>query len=105
MKSRLMLVAALGAVLLAPAALAAGNSTGAAAKSNLQLAAMTPAQQCTALEGQWQKDGMALKSHAKFTEAEKLAQQGRQLCADGKPVDGVAKLGQALRDVGLKPKA
>jgi hypothetical protein len=105
MKPRLMLVAALGAVLLAPAAFAAGNSTGPAAKSNLQLAATTPAQRCMALEGQWQMDGMALKSHAKFTEAEELADQGKQLCADGKPVDGMAKLGQALRDLGLKPKA
>lgn len=103
MKSRLLLASALGALLLASPAFAA-NSNGPTAKSNMQLAAMSPAEQCTALEGQWQKDGMALKSNAKFAAAEKLVAEGRALCAEGKPVDGVAKLGQALRDVGLKPK-
>ena len=106
MKSRLVLAAAVSAVLLAPAAFAAGNTTGPSAKAhNVQVAAMTPAEQCTALEGQWQKDGTAMSKNSKYAAAEKLATQGRQLCTEGKPVDGVAKLGQALRDLGLKPKA
>jgi hypothetical protein len=105
MKSRLVLAAMLSAVILSPAAFAGSTSTGPSAKStNLQVASMTPAEQCTALQGQWQKDGMAHKSNAKFTAAEKLADQGKQLCTAGKAKDGVAKLEQALKDIGLKPQ-
>lgn len=105
MKSRLVLAAMLSAVVLSPAAFAGSTGTGPSAKSaNLQVASMTPAEQCTALQGQWQKDGMAHKSNAKFTEAQKLADQGKQLCSTGKANDGVAKLEQALKDIGLKPQ-
>lgn len=102
MLSRFVLAAALSAVILAPNAFAAG--TGAAAKSSNQVASMTAVQQCTALEGQWQKDAMAHKTDAKFAPAQKLADQGKQLCGAGKTIDGVAKLEQALKDLGLKPQ-
>lgn len=104
MKSRLVLAAALSAVILAPAAFAASTGSGAAAKSSLQLASMTPVEQCTALEGQWQKDAMAHKTDAKYIQAQQLADQGKQLCATGKSTDGAAKLEQALKDLGLKPQ-
>jgi hypothetical protein len=104
MKSRLVLAALLGTAMLAPAAFAGSATSGVSAKGNLQIASMTPAEQCTALQGQWQKESPALKSHAKYTQAEKLADQGQQLCASGKAKDGAAKLEQALKDIGLKPQ-
>ena len=107
-KSQIVLAVAVSALILSPAAFAGSTKTtpseNPAATNHVQLASMTPAEQCTALEGQWQKDGMAHKSNAKFAAAEKLADQGKQLCTSGKANDGVAKLEQALKDIGLKPQ-
>lgn len=107
-KSQIVLAAAVSALILSPAAFAGSTKTtpseNPATTNHVQLANMTPAEQCTALEGQWQKDGMAHKSNAKFAAAEKLADQGKQLCTTGKANNGIAKLEQALKDIGLKPK-
>jgi len=105
MKSHFVVAALVSAVVLAPAAFAGNASSGPTAKSSLQLAAASPSAQCTALEGQWQKDGMGMKTNAKFSTAQKLASQGEQLCNNGKSTDGAAKLTQALHELGLKPKA
>jgi hypothetical protein len=108
MKSQIILAAAMSALMLSPAAFAGSAKTtpsaDPAAKNYVQVAAMTPAEQCTALEGQWQKESPALKSHAKYAAAEKLADQGKQLCTAGKAKDGAAKFEEALKDIGLKPK-
>ena len=107
-RSQIILAAAMSALILSPAAFAGSAKTtpseNPAATNHVQLAAMTPAEQCTALQGQWQKESPALKSHAKYAQAEKLADQGKQLCSAGKANDGVAKLQQALKDIGLKPQ-
>jgi hypothetical protein len=104
MKSRLVLAALLSTVMLAPAAFAGSASSGVSAKGSIQVASMTPTEQCTALQGQWQKDAMTHKSDAKYAQAEKLFGQGQQLCQTHKEKEGTAKLEQALKTIGLKPQ-
>lgn len=105
MKPRLVMLAAASAMMLSATAFAASSSTGTVTKSsNTQIAAMTTAQQCTALEQQWTKDSPMKKSNAMYNAAEKLATQGKKDCSGGKAADGVAKLEQAIKDIGLKPQ-
>ncbi|HEY5598297.1 MAG TPA: hypothetical protein VIK47_05790 [Kiloniellales bacterium] len=70
-----------------------------------QFAAMTSlVEKCTSLE---QQTITAIRDHAsakKIVEAKKMQEEGSKLCASDKKEDGVKKLQQALRDLGVKPQ-
>jgi hypothetical protein len=65
-------------------------------------ASMTPAQQCTALEKQFDQQITKHTTSSKFATAKSLRSDGGRLCLNGKPTDGVKKLQQALNDIGVK---
>jgi len=65
--------------------------------------AMTPYMQCMSLQQQFDS---AIKSHAnaaKVTEAKSLRSDAGRLCTNGKSEDGIIKLRQALKDLGVSP--
>lgn len=64
----------------------------------------TPAKQCTTLEHQFDT---AIKKHAnapKATDAKQARADGGDMCKSGKQADGVKKLQEAIKDLGLKPR-
>jgi hypothetical protein len=67
-------------------------------------ATMTPAAQCTALQKQWDQSITQHSSASKVKEARALHTDGVKLCSSGKSSDGVAKLEQAIKDLGVKPQ-
>lgn len=107
MITRMIVPALLSAVMFTTPVLAAG-SYGAmtpATQHTQKAAAMTPAEKCTNLEKQFDS---AIKKHekaAKAGEAKTLRTEGGNLCASGKHAEGVAKLEQALKDIGVKSKS
>ena len=107
MKMRIMVPAVLSAVLLSAPVLAASNYDTSPKPTSpiLQTVAMTPAQKCTALKKQFDQ---AIKTHEKApkaNEAKTMRTEGGTLCTSGKEADGVAKLEQAIKALGVKPKA
>ena len=97
MPTRTLIAAGLAGLL----ALGAGAvTTGAAATT------MSPADQCTALEKQFD-DGLATTkaSTDKLSKAKTLRADGGKLCSTGKPTEGLKKLQSALKDIGLKPQS
>jgi hypothetical protein len=88
MKIRTLVGAAMTGVFLSTAAFAAS---------------VTPAQQCTALEKQFDQQITKHTTSAKFATAKALRTDGGKLCLGGKPADGLKKLEQALNDIGVKP--
>jgi hypothetical protein len=105
MFTRIAIPVVVGASLLAGAAMAAGPMGGKHSNSGrLQYAAVSMAEKCTSLEHQ---TVTAIKDHAlakKITEAKKMHEEGSKLCAGDKKVEGITKLEQALRDLGVKPQ-
>lgn len=77
--------------------------TGVLISSAAFAASMTPAEQCTALEKQFDQQITKHTTSAKFAAAKALRTDGGKLCLSGKPTDGVKKLQQALNDIGVKP--
>jgi len=76
------------------------NSSGHDERDN----AVTPHMQCMSLQEQFDS---VIKSHAtaaKVTEAKSLRSDAGRLCAAGKSEDGIIKLRQALKDLGVPPK-
>ncbi|HVI86733.1 MAG TPA: hypothetical protein VM659_00445 [Dongiaceae bacterium] len=74
------------------------------AASSAAFAATTPAQQCTTLEKQFDA---AIKKHAtapKAADAKTARSAGGDLCKSGSAADGVKKLQEAVKDLGLKPR-
>ena len=69
------------------------------------IAASTPSARCTALEQQFNKAEPSHKSMTAFKEAAKLRDEGRNLCTANKAPDGVKKLEQALKMIGITPAA
>jgi len=88
MTVRTLIVAASAAALMSTAAFAAS---------------MTPAQQCTALEKQFDQEILKHATASKAAAAKTLRTDGGKLCQTGKSDDGVKKLKQALKDIGVKP--
>lgn len=88
MNVRTLIGATLAAVIMSTAAFAA---------------TMTPAQQCTALEKQFDQEIVKHATAAKAAQAKTLRTDGGKLCQIGKNDDGVKKLKQALKDIGVKP--
>jgi hypothetical protein len=68
-------------------------------------ASMTPAQQCSALEKQFDQEIVKHGTAAKAAAAKILRTDAGKLCQSGKPADGVTKLNQALNDIGVKPQS
>ncbi len=66
-------------------------------------ASMTPAQQCTALEKQFDQEIVKHATASKAAQAKALRTDGGKLCQMGKNEDGVKKLKQALKDINVKP--
>jgi hypothetical protein len=90
MQMRSLILAAAASLMLAPAAIAA---------------TMTPAAQCTALEKQFDQVIGQHSTAAKYNAAKALRADAGKLCASGNPADGVKKLDEAFRDIGVKPTA
>lgn len=68
-----------------------------------KLAASTPSAQCTALEQQFSKEEATHKTMKGFSDAAKLRDDGKNLCTANKAPEGVKKLEQALKLIGVKP--
>ena len=66
-------------------------------------ASMTPAQQCTALQKQFDEEIVKHATASKAAAAKTLRVDGGKLCQTGKNDQGVKKLKQALKDIGVKP--
>jgi len=66
-------------------------------------ASMTPAQQCTALEKQFDQEIVKHATASKAAEAKTLREDASKLCQAGMNEDGVKKLKQALKDINVKP--
>lgn len=97
MKASLLVSALAGTLLLASAAMAAD--------SHLQLAAtMSMAEKCTTLEQQFDAAIKTKGSMSKAAEAKTLRTEASALCAGSKQSEGVSKLQQALKDIGVTPK-
>ncbi|MFM9844699.1 MAG: hypothetical protein ACKVOI_17200 [Dongiaceae bacterium] len=90
MNATKLLGIALAAALVSPGAMAA---------------TMTPAQQCAALQKQFDQEIVKHGTAAKASEAKTLRTEAGKLCASGKEADGVKKLEQALNDIGVKPQS
>jgi hypothetical protein len=77
-----------------------------AASGAAYAATLTPAQQCTKLEKQFDA---AIKKHgtdAKAADAKQARTDGGTMCkSTDKQADGVKKLQEAVTDIGLKPRA
>jgi hypothetical protein len=78
---------------------AATLSTGAFAAS------ATPADQCTALMKQFDKEITAHSNATKASSAKTLREEGGKMCQVSKYDDGVVKLKQALGDIGVTPQS
>jgi hypothetical protein len=107
MRTRVIVPAILSAVMLSAPVFAANNisSPGKATNPVYKTVAMTAAEKCTKLEQQFDD---AIKTHgkaAKANEAKNMRTEGGNLCAGGKQADGVTKLQQAIKALGVKPKA
>ena len=83
--------------------LAGAAMTGVFLSTAAFAASMTPAQQCTALEKQFDQQITKHTTSAKFVTAKSLRSDGGKLCLSSNPADGVKKLEQALNDIGVKP--
>jgi hypothetical protein len=106
MPARILSLAVTFALLSAPMAFGANTASTAtptAAKS--ETVAVSPAKACGILQQQWDQVATHHMSDAKFAPARELRYEGGRLCSSGKPAAGVAKLEQALTDIGLKPRA
>lgn len=111
MKKTLIAAAAL-MILGAPLAFAADSATMTplanakpAATLTHKVAASTPSARCTALEAQFSKAESSHKSMKMFNDAAKLRDEGKNLCTANKQTDGINKLEQALKLIGVKPAA
>ncbi|MDH3475357.1 MAG: hypothetical protein OEM59_16885 [Rhodospirillales bacterium] len=107
MNTRTFVPAVLSAVLLSTPVLAAGNYGNRLATNpyTQKAAAMTQAEKCTDLEKQFDA---AIKTHetaAKVNEAKAMRTEGGKLCAGGKQAEGIVKLEQALKDLGVEVKS
>jgi curli biogenesis system outer membrane secretion channel CsgG len=68
-----------------------------------KLSASTPSARCTALEQQFSKAESSHKTMKVFNDAVKLRDQGKSACMANKQTDGINKLEQALKLIGVKP--
>jgi len=111
MKKTLIAATAL-MILGAPLAFAASNTASTYLPNSKpaithmhKVAASMPGARCTALEQQFGKAESSHKSMKVFNDAVKLRDEGKNLCTANKAPDGVKKLEQALKLIGVAPAA
>ena len=103
MFTRLIVPAILGALVLSAPVLAAEKAATPSTPATQTAATSTPGERCMALEKQFDA---VIKDHgnaAKAGEAKTMRSEGGRLCTDGKHSDGIAKLEQGIRDLGVTP--
>jgi hypothetical protein len=88
MNARMLIVAVSTAMFISTAAFAAS---------------MTSAQQCTALENQFDQEIVKHAAASKAAAALALRKDGGELCRNGNKDKGIKKLKQALTYIGVKP--
>ena len=66
-------------------------------------ASMSPAQQCTALANHFDQEIAKHATASKAAAAVALRVDAGKLCRNGNKDDGIKKLKQALKDIGVKP--
>lgn len=103
MNPRMLVTAAAAVLMLAGGAFAASPPSHDYAARPQLAAAKTPAEQCTALEKQFDAAIVKHATAAKAADAKTLRQEASTLCTTGKAPDGVKKLEQAFKDIGVKP--
>lgn len=93
----------------APLALAANSTTGGSTylkpthPNIVHVAAATPTEQCTALEKQFKGLEATHKTNASWKNAEKMRDEGQKLCAENKAPEGVKKMEDGLKLLGVTP--
>ncbi len=93
----------------APIAFAASNVNGGtpyvtpAKPTTMHVAAATPAEQCTALEQQFKKEEASHKTMKSYKDAAKMRDEGKTLCAENKATEGIKKLEDGLKLIGVTP--
>jgi hypothetical protein len=112
MITRMVVPAIMASILLATPAMAAkfqpqnAYTKMTAPAGHAQLAAtMTAAERCAALESQFDSVITSHESAAKASAAKTLRSEAGQLCENRSHVQGIAKLENALRDLGVTPKS
>lgn len=112
MITRMVVPAIMASILLGTSAMAAmiqphtAYSSTAAPASHAQLAATkTAAERCAALESQFDSVIKSHESSAKASAAKTLRGEGAQLCQNRDRMQGIAKLENALKDIGVTPKS
>lgn len=71
--------------------------------ARLRATSNDPEVRCSALESQFDHSIDAHATAKKAAAAKALRREGAELCASGKPVNGIRKLEQALRDINVMP--
>ena len=105
MFARLIVPAVAAALVIATSAFAAGTSTKTESMMpKTQVAKVTPAQRCTELQHQFDSAIQSHRSAAMAPEAKMMRNDGGKLCAQGQHAAGAAKIEEALKDLGVKPK-
>jgi curli biogenesis system outer membrane secretion channel CsgG len=111
MKKTLIAATAL-MILGAPLAFAANSTTMTplpnakpAVTQTHKVAASSPSARCTALEQQFSKVESSHKSMPVYKDAVRLRDEGKNMCTTNKATEGVSKLEQALKLIGVKPAA
>jgi len=102
---RTSIAAGLAAILLSGAALADSTAATKAPATKTTEQSQKLADRCAALETQFDQ---AIASHgnaAKAAAAKELRSKGGNLCKANQRASGIKNLQQALKDIGLKPKA
>lgn len=88
----------------APIAFAANNAnTLRPAVGGEQIAAMTPSEHCTALEEQFTREEANHKSAKELAQAQTLYQDGMALCKAHKHQEGMRKIQDGLKLMGVTP--
>lgn len=107
MFTRIILPAILSAAMLSAPVLAANQDASHDASKAVVARTMDQADaaKCTSLEKQVDTAIKVHKTGTKINEAKILRADGGSLCASGKQADGIAKLEQALKGLGVKVKS
>jgi hypothetical protein len=105
---RTSIVTGVAAILLSTAALADSTTTTTTTpttKSKTTEQSQKLADRCSALEAQFDQAITTHGNAAKAAAAKSLRTKGGNLCKSNKQASGIKNLQQALKDLGVKPKA
>ena len=108
MKSRLILPAVLGALMISAPAMATGLASKAGTGPSYpweRTGERTPLAVCKDLQMQFDEVSGSHQNSGMFKQAKMLRSEGGVLCSTGKHEEAIGKLQTALRDLGVKPRA